>query len=64
MGGLNPKWNQESSDLVRNTLFKDAMMLTQKEFLDKIVGLYEGKFDILIFFFFFLSFSFCFKKTR
>ena len=36
VGDLNPEWDQESGDIVLNTLFKEAMMLTQKEFLEKV----------------------------
>ena len=36
VGDLNPEWDQESGDVVLNTLFKEAMMLTQKEFLEKV----------------------------
>jgi urease accessory protein len=39
---LNPGWNEPSSNVVRNTLFKEAMMLTQKEFLAKVTGIYKS----------------------
>ena len=42
VGGLNPGWNEPSTDEVRNALFKQAMMLTQKEFLAKVTGLYTS----------------------
>ena len=42
MGSLNPGWNETSTDEVRNALFKEAMMLTQKEFLSKVTGLYTS----------------------
>tara|TARA_B100000795_G_scaffold265300_1_gene246935 strand:- start:1041 stop:2291 length:1251 start_codon:yes stop_codon:yes gene_type:complete len=44
VGSLNPSWNEPSSDDVRNQLFQKAMLLTQKEFLQKVTSLYTSWF--------------------
>ncbi len=42
VGSLNPSWNEPSSNDVRNAQFQKAMMLTQREFIDKVEGLYKS----------------------
>lgn len=42
VGSLNPAWNEPSSNEVRNAQFQKAMMLTQREFIEKVEGLYKS----------------------
>jgi uncharacterized UPF0160 family protein len=44
VGQLNPSWNEASEDTVRNQLFQQAMMLTQKEFVHRVTSLYTSWF--------------------
>ncbi len=42
VGRLNPSWNEPSGSAVQNAQFKKAMLLTQREFLVCVKGIYQS----------------------
>ncbi len=39
---MNPTWNEESSDKIINDRFKEALIITEKEFKDHVIYLYSS----------------------